>query len=117
MVVLYAGQVCEQGSTTELFATPYHPYTIMLIGAVLSLTRRPMQGQPNDAIDGGERVHGGCPFRHRCPVAIPQQCADVAPPWQQVSAVQAYRCHHPPHILMQLRQQHTTGARGHVSPK
>ena len=34
VVVMYLGQIVEQGTTDEVFAPPYHPYTEALLSAV-----------------------------------------------------------------------------------
>jgi peptide/nickel transport system ATP-binding protein len=34
VVVMYLGQIMEQGTTDEIFAPPYHPYTEALLSAV-----------------------------------------------------------------------------------
>ncbi|MGI8458928.1 MAG: dipeptide/oligopeptide/nickel ABC transporter permease/ATP-binding protein [Propionibacteriaceae bacterium] len=40
ITVMYAGQVVEQGTTTELLTDPRHEYTRGLLGAVLSMEQR-----------------------------------------------------------------------------
>ena len=37
MLVLYAGKVVEEASTEELFCRPAHPYTVGLMGSLLSV--------------------------------------------------------------------------------
>lgn len=104
-IVLFAGHVCEQGATAEVFAVPHHPYTMQLLSAVLTVPRRTVQPQVNLPADDTTLTHGGCPFRQRCPIAIPHLCADVVPPWQQVAGSHTFRCHHPPDVLASLRDQ------------
>lgn len=105
VVVLFAGHVCEQGATTDVFTAPYHPYTMVLLNAVLTVPRRDIIPLVSQISDETTMIYGGCSFRHRCPIAIPQQCADVAPPWQQIAESHAYRCHHPPEVLALHRKQ------------
>lgn len=105
VVVLFAGHVCEQGTTADVFATPYHPYTMLLLSAVLTVPRRTMQPLVSLPADDTTLTHGGCPYRNRCPIAIPQQCVDVVPPLQLVEGLRAYRCHHPPAVLASFREQ------------
>jgi peptide/nickel transport system ATP-binding protein len=105
VVVLFAGHVCEQGTTTPIFTNPHHPYTMLLLSAVLTVPRRELHVHTAHARDTTPRAQGGCPFRLRCPIAIPQQCEDVVPPWQHTTAAHSYRCHHPSHVLVQFRNQ------------
>jgi len=53
IVVMHAGQVVEQAPTTQLFSTPRHPYTTLLIGATpaghtCAADLRPIPGQLPD---------------------------------------------------------------------
>jgi peptide/nickel transport system ATP-binding protein len=73
VAVMYAGQIVEEGLTTELFARPRHPYLDALIGA---------QPDGGDGGDGGQRLTTipgrvpsaarmppGCRFHPRCAYA------------------------------------------------
>lgn len=104
VVVLFAGQICEHGSAEAVMTTPHHPYTIMLLSAVLSVAQPTL----SVAASGTEPLQavpvGGCPFRHRCAIAIAQRCADQVPPIQQIGNGQQVRCHHPPAVLSAYRQ-------------
>ena len=62
VVVLYAGEVLEQGSTEDIFKNPYHPYTRGLLAAAPSRGLHPISGNPQDL----SRLTGGCIFRSRC---------------------------------------------------
>jgi peptide/nickel transport system ATP-binding protein len=99
VVVLYAGQVCEYGPAETVFSAPFHPYTALLLAAVLSIDTTPAADtlpQRIDVVDGG--VHG-CPFVARCPVAIAGVCETTPPPWQPAATGHALRCHHPRDVL------------------
>ncbi len=54
IVVMYLGQIMEQGTTDEIFSPPYHPYTEALLSAVpiADTTRDEAQG----AADGRDPV-------------------------------------------------------------
>lgn len=70
MVVMYAGQVVEQGSVAEVFSGPAHPYTRGLLAAVPKLgTRSQSRRLPTIAGQVPEpgRWPSGCPFHPRCP--------------------------------------------------
>jgi len=49
VMVMYAGQVVEQGPTAEVISNPQHPYTRGLLG---SIPRLALRGQPIQPIEG-----------------------------------------------------------------
>ena len=65
-MVLYAGEVMEEGSTDRVIAEPAHPYSWALINAypVMTTTKdlRPIRGRPPDP----RAVPPGCPYHPRC---------------------------------------------------
>ena len=65
--VMYAGVVAEQGTTTQIFNTPGHPYTMALLA---SLPTREKRGQRLYSIPGSvphpSYKPKGCPFHPRC---------------------------------------------------
>ena len=81
VVVMYAGQVMEEGTTDQIFYAPQHPYTHGLLGAVPSLADaggralRTIEGLPPSLI-GPPR---GCAFADRCPYRM-QICRLEPPP-------------------------------------
>ena len=93
MMVMYGGEVVEDGPTAEVFANPSHPYTLGLFGA------RPRLGGPR----GGRltTIPGtvpelvdlppGCPFAGRCRFTIPE-CHVTQPPPVAVGPGQHARC-------------------------
>jgi peptide/nickel transport system ATP-binding protein len=103
VVVLYLGQVVEQGSTDEVFAPPYHPYTEALLAAVplatASLPRTPLvlDGPLPSVIEPPP----GCPFVSRCPRQLGAVCETEPPPWQENAPGHFIACHIP---LATLRQ-------------
>jgi peptide/nickel transport system ATP-binding protein len=76
VIVMYAGEVVEEGPTGQVLADPRHPYTWALINAVpridrhLPGTRRltTIEGAPPDAL----AMPSGCRFAPRCPFRIAQ---------------------------------------------
>ncbi|MGH3259745.1 MAG: dipeptide ABC transporter ATP-binding protein [Streptosporangiaceae bacterium] len=80
VLVMYAGQVAELGSTSSLFATPRHPYARALLEAYPTVRgpKVPLTGiagsPPNVAAPPP-----GCRFQPRCADAMPQ-CSTVPPP-------------------------------------
>ncbi|MCR4397688.1 MAG: ABC transporter ATP-binding protein [Firmicutes bacterium] len=70
VVVMYAGQVVEEGSRDEVFGDPLHPYTIGLLrshptGSAARGRLHVIRGAVPDAL----RMPNGCRFHPRCPRA------------------------------------------------
>lgn len=80
VVVLYLGRVMEIAPTTELFASPAHPYTRALLSAApvpdptQVAPRVDLQGDPPSPLN----PPSGCVFRTRCAHALPA-CAETMP--------------------------------------
>ncbi|MGI0025665.1 MAG: ABC transporter ATP-binding protein [Nitrososphaera sp.] len=71
IAIMYAGQIAEFGSASEIYKNPKHPYTQALIGAVPRLRSVDKKinfipGSPPTLID----PPGGCRFYDRCPHAF-----------------------------------------------
>jgi peptide/nickel transport system ATP-binding protein/oligopeptide transport system ATP-binding protein len=68
-MVMYAGQVVEEGATVDVISNPQHPYTRGLLG---SIPRLSLRGQPIRPIQGQVPNLVGlppqCRFYSRCPV-------------------------------------------------
>jgi oligopeptide/dipeptide ABC transporter ATP-binding protein len=93
VLVLYLGNVVEQGATRVLFSKPAHPYTQTLLSANLppdpeaALNRHPVIGETPSPID----LPPGCAFASRCPVAIPP-CRAARPPATPLGGVHSAAC-------------------------
>ncbi len=77
--VMYAGTVMEQGSVTDIFNAPVHPYTK---GLLASLPHRSQRGKrlysiPGMVPDPSDKPKG-CPFHPRCPDSM-ERCAVYFP--------------------------------------
>jgi oligopeptide transport system ATP-binding protein len=87
VMVMYGGQVVEQGPVREVFASPRHPYTRALLQTIPSLTGerearlKVIEGQP--PILGS--APKACPFRARCAEAH-DRCEVENPLRRQVDA-------------------------------
>ena len=79
VLVMYAGEVVEEGPTEDLLADPRHPYTWALLNAVPRLDQEPPADKRLTAIEGAppdsSKPMSGCRFRVRCPFAI-ERCAE-----------------------------------------
>ncbi|WP_093168675.1 ABC transporter ATP-binding protein [Sinosporangium album] len=81
LAVMYGGRVVEQGPTHEVLATPRHPYTRGLLGAIPRLVgdideARALPGRPPTL---GTVPREGCVFRERCALRM-DVCETVEPP-------------------------------------
>jgi peptide/nickel transport system ATP-binding protein len=94
VLVMYAGQIVEQGPIDDVLESPQHPYTQLLLSAVpdpsLDAEARVelSSGQQTAAID----PTAGCRFRSRCPLVI-QVCGEVTPQLVDKGRGRATRCH------------------------
>ena len=81
IVVMYAGQIVERGTSMEVFHHPRHPYTNALLEAVPRLDLQNKQqlasieGTPPDLIAPPK----GCPFCTRCKYCM-EICCEQQPP-------------------------------------
>jgi peptide/nickel transport system ATP-binding protein len=74
VIVMYAGEVVEEGPTEQVLADPRHPYTWALINAVPRIDRHmpdvrrltTIEGAPPDPL----KIPSGCRFAPRCPFRI-----------------------------------------------
>ncbi|MFN3953415.1 MAG: ABC transporter ATP-binding protein [Pararhodobacter sp.] len=94
VMVMYGGQVVEQGPVRELFADPAHPYTRALLQTVPKLhgqrdeKLRVIEGQPPIMT-----AHpAACPFRARCAHAF-DRCARENPARRPIGAGHDVACH------------------------
>ena len=94
VIVMYAGEVVEEGPTEQVLADPRHPYTWALINAVpridrhLPGTRRltTIEGAPPDSL----AIPSGCRFVARCPFRI-EKC-DAHPALIDLAPGRKARC-------------------------
>ncbi len=93
IIVLYLGQVMEQGAAEEVVRRPRHPYTQALLAAApradpdQPLGEVPVRGEPES------RTHGrGCVFVPRCPHAV-ERCRAEPPPLRPVVPGVLVACH------------------------
>jgi oligopeptide/dipeptide ABC transporter ATP-binding protein len=80
VIVMYAGQVVEEGTLDDIFYDPQHPYTWGLLGSITridadrSLRLPAIPGMPPSLL----HPPTGCHFRPRCPHAF-DKCTEVPP--------------------------------------
>ncbi len=101
VVVMYLGQIMEQGTTDEVFSPPYHPYTEALLSAVpiadtkIEKKHIVLEGPLPSVLNPPK----GCPFNTRCPRKLGAICEEQRPPVHKSVNGHAIACHIPLHEL------------------
>ncbi len=94
MIVMYAGQIIEEGTVAEIFDHPSHPYTS---GLMLSAPRLGSAIKRLKTIKGVvpdiDNMPTGCRFAPRCPYAT-DICFEKAPFLEKMSETRGVRCWH-----------------------
>jgi peptide/nickel transport system ATP-binding protein len=104
VVVMYLGTIAEQGTTDEVFAPPYHPYTEALLSAIpiadTSVQKKHivLEGDIPSAVNPPP----GCPFQTRCPRKIGRICEEQEPPIRVFGQGHKIACHIAPEELMKM---------------
>lgn len=94
-LVMYGGQIMEEGTTRDVFAAPSHPYTLGLLKAVPRLDRDDSElvtiaGEPPDM----SRLPVGCPFSPRCDRVL-DKCPGSRPALETFGHNRRRACHVP----------------------
>ena len=95
--VMYLGHLVELADGEELYRSPLHPYTQMLLSAIpiadpdLSAARKRMK--LDGEIPSPLNPPSGCPFRTRCPRAD-EICAQSMPLLKEAAPGHLTACHH-----------------------
>jgi len=94
VIILYAGEVVEQGTVQDIFHRPRHPYTEALLvcdPARIAQTSRELPTISGD-VPNLLNVPPGCVFAPRCPRVF-EPCRGRQPADFALSATQKARCH------------------------
>jgi len=93
VAVLYAGQVVEQASVTEIFHEAAHPYTMGLLKSVTSLGGAKKELYTiSGTVPTAGNFPSGCRFADRCPHAS-QKCREQNPDLVEIAPGHLCRCH------------------------
>jgi len=92
VVVMYAGQVVEEGPVQTIFKDPQHPYTKGLLQSVpdMRFKKQRLYSIPRNVPKPGS-VRTGCRFAARCEFAF-DKCLTENPDLYQTSSVHKTRC-------------------------
>ena len=95
VVVMYLGRVMEMGKIEDIYKSPAHPYTKVLLSAIPNVdvdsekkTRLTLEGD----IPSPLAVPSGCRFHTRCSQAM-DICSKVAPEMVEISEGHFCECH------------------------
>ena len=98
VVVMYLGHIVEQGTTDDIFAPPYHPYTEALLSAIpiadTSVEKKHIVLEGD--IPSAMNPPSGCPFQTRCrykDTVGGGLCEKEVPPVKKVAGGHVIKCH------------------------
>lgn len=101
IAVMYRGQLVEIGATENIYKTPRHPYTKMLLASVPIADPQGRQERRKNrlalhtnlgASEHAQTLSRGCPFQSRCPIAL-SDCGNEVPPFRTLNKGHLIACH------------------------
>lgn len=93
VAVMYLGGVVEEGGAAQIFESPRHPYTHILLASVPEPGKRePTRIRLTGELPNPADPPAGCPFVTRCYRAQPE-CGDAAPPIAEYGDGHAAACY------------------------
>src|SRR5207249_7308832 len=93
VIVMYAGEIVEEGPVEQIFESPQHPYTWTLLRSLPRINAdrrerlRSIEGLPPDLI----KLPPGCKFSPRCPLRV-DKCFTDEPKLQYVGGGHQAAC-------------------------
>jgi len=96
MAVMYLGQIMEIGSKNDIFSSPMHPYTLLLLNSIPHPDPRKKKKKvlPIGEIPSPIDPPQGCRFHTRCPY-IKDKCVKEEPEIREISKGHLVKCHFP----------------------
>ena len=93
VAVLYQGRLCEIGPADAVYKAPFHPYTEVLLGAVLEPDPDVAPTLSADDVVEFSPPASGCPFQRRCPRKLGRICDSETPPVREIAPGHLINCH------------------------
>lgn len=96
MAVMYLGQIMEVGTKDDIFLSPKHPYTVLLLNSIPypDPRRRKKKVIPKGEIPSPIDPPPGCRFHTRCPY-VKNICLKVEPEISEIGKGHLVKCHFP----------------------
>jgi len=96
MAVMYLGQIMEIGSKDDIFLSPMHPYTLLLLNSIPNPDPRKKKNKilPKGEIPSPIDPPQGCRFHTRCPF-MKDKCVKEEPEIREISKGHLVKCHFP----------------------
>jgi len=96
MAVMYLGQIMEIGSKDDIFSSPMHPYTLLLLNSIPQPDPRKKKKKvlPIGEIPSPIDPPQGCRFHTRCPY-MKDKCVKEEPEIREISKGHLVKCHFP----------------------
>lgn len=94
VAVMYLGHLVELAPSKDLYESPRHPYTQLLLSSVFELGQKKTMDQLNQVGDlpNPLDIPKGCPFAKRCPKAKPE-CFTTKPEFKRIKDKHWVACH------------------------
>ena len=96
VLVMYLGQIVEEGEAGKLFACPSHPYTVSLMESIPHMEgdREKRLNTIKGTVPLLSQIPSGCRFAPRCPRAR-EKCRENMPGLAEIGDGQKVRCWYP----------------------
>ncbi len=95
VAVMYAGRIVEKGPVSEVFETPYHPYTRGLLESLPRIDRQTSKLKPiRGTVPAPHELPEGCAFEPRCEYAV-EECKSNQPLPESLSDDRSHACFNP----------------------
>lgn len=92
VLIMYLGEIVEEGSARDIYESPLHPYTQALLSAIPRIkgeaNRIILKGEPPQAL----QIPSGCTFHPRCPIAE-GRCKVEVPLLRDIGGGRKVSCH------------------------